>query len=404
MTTRMNYDLATNFDNELIEKVADFGIIKGIYGKLSSDAVGGGRPSLILPSVNRKKLRNHIDKCHNKDIEFNYLLNATCSGNKELIGKSHREITQLIDEVVEDGADSVTVATYNMLDIVKSQFPDLKVSASIFLNGTNITNVLKIEERGANQITLGYNFTRNFGLLKKISSLIKDETSIRLLANNVCLHDCPYRIPGHANLLSHSSTSKDPSTGFTIDPYTLNCGMEKLKDPAEFIMSDWIRPEDVKEYKEIKNLSLKLTDRARPTDWLVNVVKAYSEEKYEGNLFDIINWIGSGKYAQIHKGGMIKGALTGKGKVTELMKLEKATFLPQVYINNRDLDGFLEHFKNNPCSDKLCYTETKNYGDCKHCYNIASKIVKINEEKRQDAIKTVSTTIDSINSGRMFGK
>ena len=55
-------------------------------------------------------------------------------------------------------------------------------------------------------------------------------------------------------------------------------------------MSDWVRPEDVHHYEELcnktgKNLTLKLTDRARTTDWLTEVVKAYAEKSYNGNLF-----------------------------------------------------------------------------------------------------------------------
>ena len=48
-------------------------------------------------------------------------------------------------------------------------------------------------------------------------------------------------------------------------------GLQKIKNPAEILMSDWIRPEDVHHYEELAdklgktNLTLKLTDRARPT-------------------------------------------------------------------------------------------------------------------------------------------
>jgi len=397
----MRFDVATNFEDDLIERIAEFKTVKSVYGKLGADIVGGGRPTIVLPDISRKRIRQHIEICHKYGIEFNYLLNASCMDNRELVAGSHREIMGLVKQVKEDGVDSVTVGSPIMLTMVKEQFPELKVATSIFMNVNTISKIKHLEALGANEITLDHNFTRNFPLLNSAASISKKD--LRLIANNVCLHECPYAIPSHANLLAHSSQSKHETKGFTLDVYTLLCGLEKLKDPAEFIMSDWIRPEDVKHY-DLKNITLKITDRARTTDWLVKAVKAYSERKYNGNLFDIINYIGNNGYAQLHKGLIIKGALTGKAKVSELLKLEKATFLPEVYVENQALDGFLEHFKQSPCEGKTCYTGTKDYGNCRFCYDTAQKTVRINVNERQEAISLAEEVVESINSGRMFGK
>ncbi|MDP3026458.1 MAG: U32 family peptidase [Nanoarchaeota archaeon] len=407
----MRYDLATNFDNELIERVADFGAVKSIYGKLASDVVGGGRPSIVLPKISRKQLRKHIETAHKHQIEFNYLLNASCTGNQEFISSSHKEFIKLIKQVQEDGADAVTVANPTMLGIVKEQFPDLNISASVYLNINNLSKLKHFENMGANQLTLHYSLNRDFELLENALKIANPETELRLIANNVCLHNCPYGIPGHSNLLSHSSQSKDKTKGFVIDIYTIMCSLQKIKNPAEFLMAEWIRPEDVHRYEELcnkagnSNLVLKLTDRAKTTDWLVNVVKAYAKKSYDGNLLDIINYIGNkGGYAQIHKLPMVIGALTGKAKPSGLLKLEKATFLPEVYIDNKSLNGFLDPFIKNPCKDKTCYTKDKPYGECRHCYNLAEKLIKIDENKIREAIDFAEDLVHSINSGRMFGK
>jgi len=404
----MRYDLATNFDNELIERISEFGIVKSLYGKLPKDVAGGGRPSLVLPKINKKKLRSHINLAHKNDIKFNYLLNASCLDNKEFISSSHKELMGLVKQVKGDGADGITVASPSLLSMIKNQFPDLNISASIYLNINTLNKIKQFESMGANQITLYPNFSRNFPLLEKALKLANQDTELRVIANNVCLHNCPYRVPGHANLLAHSSQAKHQSKGFTIDIYTMFCGLEKIKNPSELLMSEWIRPEDVHYYEDVakkagnSGLVLKLTDRARTTDWLVRTVTAYAEKSYEGNLFDILNYIGNGSYQQVRKGAMIKGALTGKANAFKLMELEKAIFLPEVYVNNRDLDGFLEHFMENPCNNKTCYTDDKPYGECKFCYSLAKDIVKINEENRKEAIKAVESLVNSIASGNMF--
>jgi len=405
----IRYDLATNFDDKLIERVAEFGIVKSVYGKLDKDIVGGGRPSLILPKISRKQLRKHIETAHKYGIEFNYLLNASCMDNKEFIAPSHREIMKLVREVREDGADAVTVSSPAFLKMVKEQFPELKISASDFLEINTLDKMKHYESLGASQITLRHNFCRDFGLLEKALKIVNEETELRLIANNVCLHNCPYH-PGHANLLAHASQLNHESEGFVIDPYMIFCGLQKIKNPAELLMSEWIRPEDVHYYEELcdktgnSNLVLKLTDRAKTTDWLVNVVKAYAEKSYDGNLMDILNYIGNkGGYQQVRKGAMIKGALTGKIGFG-VLKLEKATFLSgvEVCLNNKDLNGFMEHFIKNPCGDRTCYTDDKSYGECKHCYNLAKKLVKMDESKKEEAISFTEDFVHSITSGKIF--
>jgi collagenase-like PrtC family protease len=405
----MRYDLATNFEDNLIERVSEFGTVKSIYGKLAKDIVGGGRPSLVLPDISRRQLRRHIELAHKNSIKFNYLLNASCLDNKEFTSSFHKEFVRLVSQVKEDGADGVTVGSASILSMVKEQFPDLSISTSIYMAVDSLSKIKHFEKMGADQITLSHNFTRDFGLLEKALAVIDEKTELRLIANNICLHNCPYMVPSHANLLAHASQLKHETGGFIIDIYTMLCGLQKLKNPEEFLMSEWIRPEDVHYYEETctklnkDNLVLKLTDRARTTEWLANVVKAYAEKSYDGNLMDILNYIGNkGGYQQVKKGAMIKGALMGKANGFELMKLEKAIFLPEVYLDNRALEGFLEHFIKSPCNNKTCYTKDKPYGECKFCYGLGQKVIQIDESRREESIKKVGDLVQTINSGDMF--
>jgi collagenase-like PrtC family protease len=401
----MNYDLATNFDDDLIRRVADFGTVKSLYGKLAKDIIGGGRPSLVLPDISRKQLRNHISVAHNKGIKFNYLLNASCLDNKEFTTSFYKEFIALARQIKEDGADGVTVGSPSILSMVKDKFPDLKISTSIYMGVDSLDKIKHFEKMGASQITLSHNFTRDFPLLEKALKITDEKTELRLISNNVCLHNCPYMVPSHANLMAHSSQEKHESNGFMIDLYTLLCGLQKIKNPAEFLMSEWIRPEDVHYYEDIpnkNNLVLKLTDRARTTDWLVRSVQAYSQKSYSGNLFDILNYIQCDGYNKIRKGSMIKGVLAGKANWKEMMKVEKATFLPEVYIENQSLDGFLEHFIKSPCSNKTCYTSDKEYGECRFCYDLAQKVVSIREPERTESIGHIEELVGVINSGGMF--
>ena len=54
MSTFMQYDLATNFDEELIDFIVKHDThkqIKSVFGKMRNDMAGGGRASFLLPEV-----------------------------------------------------------------------------------------------------------------------------------------------------------------------------------------------------------------------------------------------------------------------------------------------------------------------------------------------------------------
>jgi hypothetical protein len=43
--------------------------------------VGGARPGFVLPQVDRNHVERYIKACHERGLEFSYLLNAPCLGN-----------------------------------------------------------------------------------------------------------------------------------------------------------------------------------------------------------------------------------------------------------------------------------------------------------------------------------
>ena len=412
----MRYDLATNFDNHLIENIAPYKIVKSIYGKLASDIVGGGRPSFTLPKISQKELKTHIDTAHNNGIKFNYLFNALCSDNREFIGKTNLQIRDFIKSVQDTGADIITVGSPFMLQLVKDVAPRLEVSVSVYNDIDTIEKIKAWEKLGADELTLHYGFNRNFKELEK--ALQSTDLNLRLIANNTCLHDCIYR-SNHANALAHSSQEKHESGGFFLDFYSLNCGKEKFESPGKFIAADWIRPEDVYYYEELcnklekTNLSLKLTERSRPTKWLTAVVKAYAEKSYNGNLFDILNYRNN-EFAQINKTPFIKGAILGKANTQKMKKMSEAIFSTQIYLNNKDLSNFIELFVNgHDCSQYVCDIEgwkqeikQKTKDSCSYCKNIAEKHLNFvgGEQARQQALKNAKDSISDLLSGGMFKK
>jgi len=118
--------------------------------------------------------------------------------------------------------------------------------------------------------------------------------TLRLIANNLCLHMCPYSIM-HGTVQGHFSCSDSCSRG-DIDYCLMKCLSTKIEDMSNLISSDWIRPEDLCYYEKLCeetdnfNLSIKLVERTKSTKFLTRVVEAYARRQYKGNLLDILLW------------------------------------------------------------------------------------------------------------------
>ena len=70
-------------------------------------------------------------------------------------------------------------------------------------------------------------------------------------------------------------------------------------------------------------------------------------------------------------------------------------FPHNVYIDNRALDGFLEHFFNESCNGKSCQ-------ECDYCSKIAKKAIKIDEDYRKRIIIQYKNMLDELVSSKMF--
>jgi len=149
----MKLSVACNFDDALLTGLQGFPVYE-IYGKLTSDYFGGGRPSFYLPEVRRPELAAYVRKTHAAGIQFNYLLNAMAMGNREYTREGQRHAEELLDWIDEIGVDSVTVANIYFLRLVKRRQPRLKVRVSSHLHTDNPRKVRFWVDNGADYIVV----------------------------------------------------------------------------------------------------------------------------------------------------------------------------------------------------------------------------------------------------------
>ncbi len=402
----MKLTIPANWQDDFFDKI-DFSKVVEIYGKLPGDFIGGGRASVIFNDVSNSRFKEHVLEIKNKGLSFNYLLNATCLDNLEFTRKGNRKIRKLLDVICNAGADYVTVALPQLIPMIKDKYPELKISVSTNNMVNNLERVRYWEEFGVDKITLSYtDVNRNFKELKRIVKYKKCE--VQLICNLVCRRHCPFQ-QLHSNFHSHASQTSHVNKRLPIDYYCIFCIARIFTNPDEIIRSGWIRPEDLHIYEDIGIDNFKLTERGLNTNDLSKIVKAYSERSYEGNFLDLFPSMSKYKYISTpRKWHFLKYFLkVTKVKVSTVRKLLKNMLDMRdlrdfynnfgIYIDNKKLDGFIDYFVNNSCSNTVCE-------ECKYCDEWSEKAICVlnNELDRQKAIKNINNILDILTTSALY--
>jgi hypothetical protein len=145
-----------------------------------------------------------------------------------------------------------------------------------------------------------------------------------------------------------------------------------LNNPWKILTTPFIRPEDIHHYEKLGVSEIKLTDRFNSTETLIKKTKAYLDRSYDGNLLDLLSFYLLTKESSFKK----RKLYIPKDKVLGIIDIEKRLKLsstPELYIDNKKLDGFLDFFiKNNiDCTDRLC-------DKCNWCKNFSENSIKFN--------------------------
>lgn len=390
----MKLSVPHNWQNDLVDSMV-LTYVDEFYGKLDVDILGGGRSSNICPPVSKEIFQQEIQKIHDKNIKFNYLLNSSCLDNQELSNSMQRRLTKLLDWLVDLSVDSVTITLPYILGFIKRNYSNFKICISTMAQVDNPDKAKYWEDIGATKITLyEVNVNRNFDLITKIRKAVKCD--LQLIANNGCLKNCPFTLY-HGLLCSHASQEGHILGGFIIDFYRIMCSYMRMKDAVNFIRADWIRPEDLSYYEELGIDCIKIVNRGMATDTIENIVKAYTEKKYEGNLLDLLPSPSKNiNFNKFNLHYLLKFFFHPRlVNIFKLVKIKKIFRENSVYIDNKRLNGFLLLLQDKNCDLRLCR-------DCGWCKKIADEVVRVDTEEINRAIKENEELIDEFVSGKLF--
>jgi collagenase-like PrtC family protease len=358
----MKIRLGANWDLSSLDALKGTSV-DALFGKLPYDVVGGARPGFVLPQVDQKDVEKYIQACHERELEFSYLLNAPCLGNLQYSRKGYGELIELLEWIDASGADSVTIGIPYLIDLVRKRFPRLKVKVSTTARVNTVRKALQYEAMGVDEIIIDEHINREFKTLEVIRKAVKCD--LELIVNNICLWQCPYNYE-HVNHDGHASRKGEEDDYCYLQYPGYLCLYRKLTDPVELLKSPWIRPEDIPHYEAIGYNHFKITERFKKTSLLLEHVRAYENRRYDGNLLDLFTLPRKGAFTPIHLEYFIKPEHVNIMKISELERVFDLEVRELIQLDNRKLNGFIEYFKRNDCNQTSCQ-------DCQYCERFFEK-------------------------------
>lgn len=252
--------------------------IREIYLNAPQEITGSGR---VGNPVTFDEFVDTVNFIHEAGIRVDITMNSTCDGaswyesdtlTKQIgfIEKMHREYS----------VEAVTLANPFLIQQARARCPELEISASVLADIDCFSRAEAFALAGANTVTVDVSINRDLELLRQIHDDLSME--IKLMVNEGCLNKCPYR-KFHMNYISHKSKEREDEG----KAFSFACGDLIERDPSQIFRSKWVRPEDLGRYAGITSF-FKIVGRDMLPSKVLRCVRAYMEQSYDGNLFDLL--------------------------------------------------------------------------------------------------------------------
>jgi len=367
----------TNWDPNLIAPLSKLEADIQLYGVLPTSMIGSGGRGPDNVRMLEDQVQEYIENAHSAGLKFDYLLNAPSMGNMEWDEDTHQELLEHLGWISDIGVDSVTVTIPYLVELIKRQFPRLKIRVSTIAHVNSVARAKLFESLGADSITLDINVNRDFALLKAIKKAVNCELTV--LLNNLCLYQCPYEYYHHDSL-GHASQSYNRLDGYYVDYCVLRCTLDRLRDVSQVIKCRWVRPEDIHIYEELGIDGFKISGRSMPSERILHSAAAYSARRYQGNLYDILN--------------VIAPKLAGIGSLLPNGQSNAIASLPKFYIDNQGLEGFMDFFKKQNCASGC--------GHCDYCRRVADKVIQFDRNEVEQYVAALSAVLENLSSSKIL--
>jgi len=181
------------------------------------------------------------------------------------------------------GLGSIVVTNPYYIKRIKREIKDIRIESSVNCYLKTVEHALYLKDLGIDVLTIDRDINRNIALIKEI----KDRTNlkIKLMLNEGCLRNCPFRVM-HYNYLSHHGnvSQKIPDSifpdRFCLDIYLMN--------PLKVFRTPFIPPDALSYYESFIDY-YKLSTRVFSNNRIETCIKAYINQSFNGNLLEILD-------------------------------------------------------------------------------------------------------------------
>jgi collagenase-like PrtC family protease len=320
--------------DELNKAYRDSKIIE-TYGNVTiGGQIGSGRAVNQLPESDLLDLKLFIEYSRQKNIDFNYTLNATHLQNREFTPGGISELKTFLKDLYDAGVRSVTVALPSLMELIPASGLDFEVRASTLCQVTTVNKAAVFKKKGVDRMVVDESINRDFKTLRRIREVVGDK--VEMIVNPICLKDCVYRM-FHYNEITGDSIGRTNDT--SVNFYEHRCVLQRNSKISNLLRMCFVRPEDLKYYTDSGIHYFKLQGRHLVLKGdAVKTVKAYMDESFDGDVMD-------------------------------LMYLFYSQNSFRIDFNNKKLDGFIKPFVE---IDGFCKRDCEK---CSYCEKFAQKII-----------------------------
>lgn len=314
---RIKFSIPFNGDLDLIRWALDSGQVYEVYFS-GPKLLDFADPYEDGNDIKLENILSLIKLCNKNSIETNLLVNKGM-----YFFDNPDKVKHLIDSLRSKKGiiNTITIADVYLADFLSKEFPDIKLQSSVYMGLDSVGKVREAIKMRIKSFCLDPNINRDYGELKKISSLKKKfpEIKIKILGLIQCYSNCffsskHFELPVLCDILNNNKDRFGKALGLKINPYRCTYASDNLADE---VRRSIVRPEDIA-YYEKNNLVdyIKIAFRNDDSKFLKEKYLAYFNRKFDGNLF---KFIGLNKYDDLY----FDNKSFPKGFIDFVMKCEK---------------------------------------------------------------------------------
>lgn len=234
----------------------------------------------------QRRLEEDLIALREMGIRLDILFNANCYGRYAASELLRNQVASVLDYLQDllGGVQTVTTTSLAVAHIVKEHFADVEVRASVNMRIGTVKGMQYVADV-FDGFQMQREHNRDLAYVRELLAWAQSAGKrLYMLANSGCMTWCSGQT-FHDNLVAHE---QEVDETHNLPGFMPHACWNYLRDPQHWVsvlQNTWIRPDDVHHYEGLfPYLKLATRMHARPRA----VVRAYVEQRYRGNLLDLM--------------------------------------------------------------------------------------------------------------------